>query len=175
MNGVRPNQFPPNLNQLERFWFKVEFTADCWIWHGGRSKKGYGLFTTYSNNKRTITASRFAYELVIGPIPETLTIDHLCQNTSCVNPFHLEPVTNQENTLRGASPSAVQSRQTYCLRGHPFYGSNLKIRSGGRGRDCRLCTNLRNKEKYKNPVFRNLERKRHKEICWRNKGIANSD
>lgn len=78
----------------ERFWLKVDKRGpdDCWEWKAGRCL-GYGQFW---NNVRDMPAHRFAYEAVVGPIPEGLTLDHLCRNKGCVNPAHLEPVTWQQ-------------------------------------------------------------------------------
>lgn len=71
---------------------KVWLTPGCWIWHAAKSK-GYGLF-------QGSRAHRWAYERMIGEIPASLTLDHLCGNKSCVNPAHLEPVTRLENIRR---------------------------------------------------------------------------
>lgn len=76
----------------EHFWVKVEKTADCWLWLGAKAA-GYGLF-------RGHRAHRWAYENLRGPIPEDLTIDHLCRARACVNPAHMEAVTREENTRR---------------------------------------------------------------------------
>ena len=70
----------------------------CWIWTGQTTIAGYGQFT---RNRKTIYAHRAMYESEVGPIPEGLVIDHLCRTPSCVNPAHLEPVTNAENVRRG--------------------------------------------------------------------------
>src|SRR5690606_27089460 len=67
-----------------------------------------------------------------GPIPAGLVIDHLCGNTSCCNPEHLEAVTNAENMRRRAKRSAT------CASGHPWTPENTYIRPNGR-RDCRAC------------------------------------
>jgi hypothetical protein len=75
------------------------------------------------------------YETFIGPIPENLVIDHLCRNRACQNPFHLEPVTPEENTKRGA-----RATMTHCKNGHPFSGLNLVFSSSG-SRICRICRN----------------------------------
>ncbi len=69
----------------------------CWHWTGAKTDKGYGRF--YLNGNKH--AHRISYELLIGPIPNGLVIDHLCRNPSCVNPAHLEPVTHVENVKRG--------------------------------------------------------------------------
>ena len=146
-----PFPFLPTLNPQDRFWLRVEFTADCWIWHGIRTKDGYGVLVTQKNNKVSkLKAARIAYEKVIGPIPEGLIPDHLCWNTSCVNPFHLEPVTNQENVSRGESPAGKNSRKTHCLKGHPLFGPNLLVRKYNGNRMCRICYNFRRRMVYKN-------------------------
>jgi HNH endonuclease len=79
----------------ERFWEKVEQGEGCWLWTGAIDR-GYGQFV-WNGRKR---AHRVAYELIIGPIPEGLELDHLCRNKSCVRPEHLEPVTKAENIRR---------------------------------------------------------------------------
>lgn len=78
-------------------WSRTEFTADCWNWHGAKTSTGYG---SVSHEGRTRSTHRLAYELLIGPIPENLQIDHLCGNKLCCNPRHLEPVTLEENMRR---------------------------------------------------------------------------
>lgn len=84
------------------FWSYVFFHEDgCWEWTGAKTAAGYGQFT-----RRKEYAHRHAYEDLVGPIPEGLVIDHLCRNPSCVNPDHLEPVTQRENIRRGTSPLA---------------------------------------------------------------------
>ncbi|MDP9224875.1 MAG: HNH endonuclease [Actinomycetota bacterium] len=90
-------------------------------------------------------AHRVAYELLVGPIPEGLTLDHLCRNTSCVNPQHLEPVTVRENVLRGMGWGAKNKRKTHCHRGHPFDAKNT-LRIPGGTRKCRTCANQASRE-----------------------------
>ncbi len=87
-------------------------------------------------------AHRFAYELLVGPIPDGLVIDHLCRVRHCVNPAHMEPVTRWENTLRGGSFSAVAARQTHCVNGHPFDEENTHVDRRG-FRRCRACNRER--------------------------------
>lgn len=88
-------------------------------------------------------AHRWAYELVVGPIPVGLTIDHLCRNPACVRPSHLEVVTMLENNLRApTSVTAINSAKTHCPKGHPYDESNTYLMPSG-GRDCRTCINER--------------------------------
>lgn len=82
---------------LARFWSKIAKTETCWLWTGTLHGSGYGQFWDGS----VITgAHRASYELLVRPIPEGLTIDHLCRVPACVNPVHLEPVTASENSRR---------------------------------------------------------------------------
>lgn len=81
-----------------RFWQKVCKTDSCWLWTGASIPNGYG---TIGVNQKTQMVHRVAYELTKGKIPGRLYLDHLCRNKLCVNPDHLEPVTNAENVRRG--------------------------------------------------------------------------
>lgn len=119
-----------------RFWSKVEFGHQCWNWAGGKSG-GYGYFRLVPS-RNMVPAHRVAYELVVGPIPEGLTIDHLCRNRACVNPAHMEPVTLRENLMRGDTLAAANTRKTHCLRGHEFDAENTQFHRGSRR--CRACS-----------------------------------
>lgn len=117
----------------ERFEKYVRRSPNCWEWAGPKSMYGYARF----GGKPMLAAHRYAYEQVKGPIPEGLQIDHLCRNHGCVNPDHLEAVTNQVNSLRGVGPSAQNARKTHCKRGHEFSPANTHRYRGQRL--CRLC------------------------------------
>lgn len=99
---------------IERFW--VKFTRDpsgCWVWTAAVDKvTGYGKFHVASETMGY--AHRFAYETLVGPIPDGLDIDHLCRNRACVNPAHLEPVTRQVNLLRGETLAAAHAGDRDC-------------------------------------------------------------
>lgn len=131
-----------------RFWKFVDRTGDCWLWAGSLSPEGYGRMSVES---RPTYAHRISYELHKGRIPSGLTIDHLCRNRRCVNPEHLEAVTERENILRGASPSAIATRTGACQRGHLFTDENTIRRSNGY-RMCRACQDLRNHARYR-PIY----------------------
>lgn len=120
---------------MERFWSKVEKTDGCWLWTGSRSTGGYGYFYL---NGRNSPAHRVAYEMLVGPIPAGLQIDHLCRVRNCVNPAHLEPVTQRENLLRGETVTARSASRTHCPQGHPYDAENTSVRKTGK-RDCRTC------------------------------------
>ncbi len=75
------------------YWVSPEPNSGCWPWTGCLSLAGYGCFQGFS-------AHRFSYAALVGPIPQGLTIDHLCRVRLCVNPLHLEPVTHKVNCQR---------------------------------------------------------------------------
>lgn len=127
-----------------RFWRRVDKSKSCWEWHSDGSK-GYGRFALYGRMEQ---AHRVAWELVKGPIPSGMQIDHICRNRLCVNPDHLEPVTAKVNYLRGVGVGAINARKTTCHRGHPLAGDNICQTELPR-RKCRECRNLRARAKYR--------------------------
>lgn len=131
----------------ERFWEKVEEDPEtgCWEWRAGKTH-GYGI-TSLGRDSRG--AHRIAYELVVGLLPDGLTLDHLCRNRGCVNPAHLEPVTNRENVLRGVGIPAEFAKRTHCSKGHPFTADNLMPPKPYRhGRHCRICYQAHKRRSY---------------------------
>lgn len=112
----------------------VDPATGCWLWDRPKTH-GYGQVWWDGTNRR---AHRVIYELLVGPIPVGLQIDHLCRTPACVNPAHLEPVTARENTLRSLSPTAVNARKSHCQNGHPFDEANTLVRREG-FRVCRIC------------------------------------
>lgn len=111
---------------MKEFWAKVDKTKGCWYWQGGTNGR-YGMYCGQ-------LAHRISYTLMIGEIPEGLEIDHLCRNTICVRPSHLEPVTHSENILRGHSFNRSKDR---CPKGHRYTSENTTINKGKRY--CRTC------------------------------------
>lgn len=133
---------------LARFWAKVDRTAGagaCWPWTGTVNEHGYGSFW---DGDRLVRAHRFALE-IDGPALGRLVADHECHNESdctdvpcqhrrCVNPSHLEAVTQSVNSIRGRSGDH-QSSKTHCVQGHEYTAANTLHRNGGRHRVCRTC------------------------------------
>ena len=134
------NPIPYGRTDDERFWAKVAKEDGCWLWAGALDRHGYGVFRYEARAQR---AHRVAWMLVNGSIPDGLVLDHLCRVPKCVNPAHLEPVTNRENVVvRSAlSTSGRHARQTHCMRGHEFTLENTRVRKGRHGpvRACRTC------------------------------------
>lgn len=126
---------------LERFFGYVTFDADgCWRWHGVHTHNGYG---TFGLGQRHVYAHRWLYELSVGPIPKELDIDHLCRVRDCVNLDHLEPVTRQENIMRGLGVAKEHALRTHCPQGHPYDEANTAVLAtkwaSGRRRRCKQC------------------------------------
>lgn len=125
---------------FKRLGNKVDFEAPngCWEWLGALNA-GYGVVADVGPKpRRTLKVHRAMFENVVGPIPEGLQLDHLCKNTKCCNPEHLEPVTPRENTMRSDGFSRHFAEKTHCPRGHEYAGDNLYIQPRG-GRACRTC------------------------------------
>ncbi len=108
-------------------------TGGCWIWAQATRRK-YGAAST--QDRTVVQAHRFSFELFVGPIPSGMTLDHLCRDTRCVNPEHLEPVSLQENLRRGRD-----------ARGRSGFTSKYKgvfVRRGERGWCAQIWVNGKN-------------------------------
>lgn len=125
-----PKTKPP----LERFLPKIEFTDSCWLWTAAKDTHGHGRFY---DGDRLRPAHCVGWELTVGPIPEGLVLDHLCRVRHCVNPDHLEPVTQRVNLIRGEGFAGLNYRKTHCVNGHPFNEEHTVMYNGKRY--CRTC------------------------------------
>lgn len=110
---------------LARFESKFDKKDGCWIWEGGRWNNGYPRFKLLG---KWIPAHRVSYEIYVSEISEGLQLDHLCRVKHCVNPAHLEPVTQQVNMQR------AYAVRTTCPQGHRHDALNSKGH-----RICRQC------------------------------------
>lgn len=124
----------------ETFWAKVqktESTQDCWNWQSAtcqsRGRDFYGIVKWHGGNE---PAHKKAFELTVGKVLQGQVIDHLCKNTRCVNPWHLEPVTYKESVRRSSSPVGQNANKTHCTNGHKFTPENTRIQVT---RICRCC------------------------------------
>lgn len=113
----------------ERIINKIVFTESCWLWSGAKIK-GYGRVKWEG---RSAQMHRLAYETLVAAIPPGLTIDHLCRTRNCVNPGHMEVVTQTVNTLRRET-----KKNTKCKWGHLYTEENTHINTQGK-QVCRTC------------------------------------
>jgi hypothetical protein len=123
---------------------KGKITDACWLWPGVMLNTGYGVIRRRGKDTK---AHRAIYEAAVGPVPDGMVLDHLCRNRACFNPFHLEPVTGKENTLRGESFAAQNARKRHCPKGHEFSPENTLIERGARV--CLQCKRAINRESAK--------------------------
>ena len=115
----------------------------CLEWTGalaGGSKKGD--YAAIKVDGVQYLGHRIAYEIMYGPIPQGMTLDHLCRVRHCVNPDHLEVVTRGENVLRGEGITAQNVRKTHCPQGHEYTTENTYETKDGK-RMCRTCSRAR--------------------------------
>lgn len=121
----------------ERFWLHVDKTNSCWNWQLSKNSDGYGNFC---HDSKIVKAHIFAYTLE-NKISPGMQLDHLCRNRACVNPDHLEQVSQVENLKRGIY---WQREKTHCKHGHEFTGENTYITKEG-WRNCRRCAAIRSR------------------------------
>lgn len=163
----------PSLNKIISTFSRITVSGTlwyngtpCWIWNGptsfGANRKNqpskkyleYGIVTW----RRVPTyVHRFMYAWLVKPLPKrrisNLTLDHLCRQTLCANPVHLELIPSIDNTRRGTGPSARNARKTHCKNGHSLSGSNLGVlhkKSGRVERRCRTCFNAKRRYRRNN-------------------------
>jgi len=124
---------------IERFEEKFKKSDGCWEWTSSLNNNGYGQF---HYRKKNVYSHRFSYELYVGPIPNGMVLDHLCRNTKCLNPKHLEVVTQAVNMARGKM-FKYRSEKTECPSGHTYDAANTRMYEGRRY--CRACHRVRSK------------------------------
>lgn len=129
---------------LTRFYNKTELLQNgCVVWIG--ADDGTNRYGRFWLKNKLISAHRASYLMFVGDIPDGMTVDHICQNTKCVNSLHLRLLTQKDNVLAGNGLSAKNKRKTHCNRGHKLAGSNLLVSVGGK-RTCKTCLRLKQRE-----------------------------
>lgn len=130
MAATREDRFRAKYNTAE---------SGCWIWTGARgaalTEHPYGIF---KGEDRVVLAHRWSYEHFVGPIPDGHVIDHLCKVTLCVNPEHLQAVTQKTNLRRGDTFQARNAAKTHCPAGHTYDEANTRFKTS-RGVTRRVC------------------------------------
>jgi len=129
------------LPPMERVILRSEWQGPCVVYGGGMHPDGYG---SIGHNKKRWLVHRLMWELLVGPIPDGLTLDHLCRNRICWWPDHLEVVPHGVNTTRGFGPAGKYIRRTHCKHGHEYTPRNTYMR--GNSRTCRTCRNIKSAE-----------------------------
>jgi len=125
--------------QEERFFARVDKKRGCWNWTGGTGGTKEHTYGVYGGT----TAHRWAYGYFVEKVPEDRVVDHLCGNKMCVNPAHLEVVTQRENLLRSKKTlNAINAAKTHCKEGHEFTEKNTYISVTNGQRVCRECKRL---------------------------------
>ncbi|WP_193510444.1 HNH endonuclease [Cryobacterium sp. BB736] len=117
---------------IENLWVarrlaSIRFEGDCIIWTGRTNNMGYGIV---SQNNKSFPAHRWFFERFVSPVPKHLFLDHLCRTPLCVNPKHLEPVTQLENDRRGLVARGYGPDRKFCANGHPWVPENLALQKG---------------------------------------------
>jgi HNH endonuclease len=128
----------PRPSLQERLFSKliIDSGTGCLLWTGTRQSAGYGHMYVAGRGQQLI--HRLMWELLVGPIPEALVLDHLCRVRHCASIAHLEVVTFRKNILRGIAPPAVNTAKTHCSNGHEFDLLNTRFNRDG-SRTCRAC------------------------------------
>jgi hypothetical protein len=104
--------------------------SGCWLWQRSTNRDGYARAGI---NGRVLSIHRLTYEMVVGPIPDGLQLDHLCRVRNCVNPEHLEPVTPLVNVMRSPHTLAsINSAKSHCPKDHEYTEENTYTRPGSR-------------------------------------------
>ena len=137
---------PVDLESRFATGYSVVPFVGCWMWMGRLTHEDYPVLG--GRNGRNVLAHRYSYEKSVGPIDDGMVMDHLCRNRWCVNPAHLEQVSNIENVMRGNSLPARNSRKIACKHGHDLSIGSPNVRISPEGwRECRACDRIGARER----------------------------
>lgn len=142
--AISAGNIKPIGERFEEKWMPVPWTG-CWLWLGYVMPNGYGMIGGGGRKGGMRLAHRVSYELHIGAIPKGMQLDHLCRVRCCVNPDHLEPVSQQENISRGSRPSS-----DVCAKGHVYDEPSGKY--GRQGRLCMECCRVAARARYAHKI-----------------------
>ena len=139
-----PRRTTPPIDRILRNCAESE--SGCWLWQGHTSADGYFTVNLGRRNEGRALGHRVTYEFFRGEIPVGLVLDHLCRVPRCVNPWHLDPVTNRENTVRGDAMRNGQhnASKTECAQGHEFNQRNTYFDKRGH-RHCAECNRIKSR------------------------------
>lgn len=173
-SGRKPKSIGERILQL----VEIDKVSGCWRWIGRLDEKGYARITIRNGTScRPKLAHRLSYEAFVGPIPETLDLDHQCHTSACpggracihrrcVNPNHLKPADRSENLGRGSGVGKVgraaatkkQRAKKRCKHGHVYTADSLGLYESGtrKFRYCKICAHIRNTSE-----ARKLSRRKH--------------
>lgn len=129
----KPREYPPTIDRL--LGRSVEIDG-CWVYQGPTDAKGYARVR---HEGRKVFGHRYVWTFFFGEWPEGMTFDHLCKNTSCLNPWHGDIVPVAVNSARNSNAA-----KTHCPQGHEYDGANLKT-GNYKGRYCRTCSQEANR------------------------------
>lgn len=124
-NGTKPRGLHSKLAEIMAEVGRVP-KRQCLAWHNTKTRGGYGVIRILGVAHYV---HRVAYEMVKGPIPNGMTIDHLCRNRACFNPDHMEPVTRGENCRRGAR-AKINAATAEQIRKSPLHPVALAAKHG---------------------------------------------
>jgi hypothetical protein len=133
---------------LARFWQRVDrhsSATGCWLWTGNLDTHGYGLFLPDRWVRQS--AHRFSWLVAGRSLTPGKVLDHLCHNPQCVNPAHLEEVTQYENVMRGRNARIIAHLTGMCARGHPLTGRQIKP-NGKVVTFCKICDAENDRRRY---------------------------
>lgn len=149
MEAIRNTDKPKEIDFTEEECLRfLKYVGDkndngCINWLGGKFKRGYGCFGL-GRTKQTYKAHRISFWLHGYDLIPGMVIDHICRNTSCINPEHLRQVTTKENHLENSrAVGAINAEKTHCKRGHEFKEGSYRISKTkyGFARYCIECGN----------------------------------